>query len=113
MEQYTTMRTTCLGKSPYLAPLGILSSGIILLCNQEWSLDIINSLTLAENFDIKQIRRPSSRQIHQQFDAMSGFGAPFTSEGFDVILNDLASLKRYKDLSAPVDAYLNGDYRTV
>jgi tetratricopeptide (TPR) repeat protein len=44
---------------------------------------------------------------------MSGFGAPFTGEGFDVILNDLASLKRYKDLSAPVDAYLNGDYRTV
>jgi tetratricopeptide (TPR) repeat protein len=44
---------------------------------------------------------------------MSGSGAPFTSEGFDVILNDLASLKIYKDLSAPVDAYLNGDYRIV
>lgn len=37
VEQYTTMHTTCVAKSSYLAPLGILRCGIILLRNQEWS----------------------------------------------------------------------------
>ena len=44
---------------------------------------------------------------------MSQFGAAFSSHGFDAILHDLRPLKRHKELSDPVDAYLKGDYRTV
>jgi tetratricopeptide (TPR) repeat protein len=56
---------------------------------------------------------PSTRKIHQQCIAMSQFGAAFASHGFDAILHDLRPLKRHKELSDPVDAYLKGDYRTV
>jgi tetratricopeptide (TPR) repeat protein len=33
--------------------------------------------------------------------------------GFDAVLNDIGVLKRPKELSEPVDAYLKGDYRTI
>ncbi len=41
---------------------------------------------------------------------MSGFGAPFSIQGFDAILDDLGALKKHKELSDSVDAYLKGDY---
>jgi tetratricopeptide (TPR) repeat protein len=44
---------------------------------------------------------------------MSRFGAASASQGFDAILNDLGQLKRFEDLSDAVDAYLNGDFRTI
>ena len=44
---------------------------------------------------------------------MSRFGAAFTRQGFDAILNDIGLLKRHKELSEPVDAYLKGDYSAI
>lgn len=44
---------------------------------------------------------------------MSRFGAALASQGFDAILNDLGQLKRFEELSDVVNAYLNGDYRTI
>jgi len=44
---------------------------------------------------------------------MSDSGVSLSSLGFDAILNDLGSLKRYKELSGPVDTYLEGDYYTI